>query len=369
MKVLLALRTDGLRRVGGDTIQVLRTKDALERLGLEVKITTDVNAPLRGYDLVHLFNLLRVHETFWFAWRAQRLGIPTVLSPIYWELDGLEERWQGLAVRIALRLLGRDRTERLKTLVRMTMRGEWNRAALAQVILGYLRQQRLVVEWIRCLLPNSEGERDVLLRKFGALKKKCVVVPNAADPVFTQGDGKRFERRYGLRDFVLCVGRFDPRKNQLGLLKSLRGLSLPLVLVGGVHPNHRAYYNRVMAAVREARGRVLLLGPMGQQELADVYSAAKVHVQPSWVETPGLASLEAGLAGCNVVVTTSGPTREYFGDYAWYCDPWDPASIRSAVIAAYESERRLGLREHILRNYTWERAGALTLRAYRDVVR
>lgn len=252
--------------------------------------------------------------------------------------------------------------------MRIALRGERNRAALAQVILGYVRQQRLVVEWVRCLLPNSEGERDVLLRKFGAFKKKCVVVPNAADPVFTQGDGKRFERRYGLRDFVLCVGCFEPGKNQLGLLKSLRGLSLPLVLVGGVNPNHRGYYKRVVAAVREACGRVLLLRPMGQQELADVYSAAKVHVQPSWVETPGLASLEAGLAGCNVVVTTSGPTKEYFRDYAWYCDPWDEGSIRAAVVAAYESERRLGLREHILRHYTWERAAEATLQAYRSVL-
>ena len=42
---------------------------------------------------------------------------------------------------------------------------------------------------------------------------------------------------------------------------------------------------------------------------------------PSWFETPGLAALEAALAGCSVVITPFGSTREYFGDLVEYARP------------------------------------------------
>jgi glycosyltransferase involved in cell wall biosynthesis len=92
-----------------------------------------------------------------------------------------------------------------------------------------------------------------------------------------------------------------------------------------------------------------------------------VHVMPSWFETTGLVSLEAALAGCNVVSTSRGHAREYLGDLAWYCQPDDPTSIRSAVQAAWNAPARPALRERILSEYTWRHAAIATLMAY-DVV-
>ena len=62
-----------------------------------------------------------------------------------------------------------------------------------------------------------------------------------------------------------------------------------------------------------------------------LYRSARVHVLPSWFETTGLVSLEAGLCRCDVREHNRGHAREYLGDFAWYCDPADPASICSAV--------------------------------------
>ena len=368
MRVLFALRVDAFRRIGGDTVQALKTRDALQSLGVYVDLTTDLNAPFRGYDLVHLFNLVRVHETFWFARRAVREGVPVVLSPIYWDFDQVERRWEEGLLSLALSILGRDMTERLKTVARIVLRGERNVAALVQLVYGYRRQQQQVVAWSSCLLPNSTAEQQVLGRRFNLRNKLIAVVPNAADPLFAEGDGSRFKQRYGLDDFVLCVGRFDPRKNQLRLVEAVGNLGIPLVLIGSAAPNHASYYRRVTSAARMVRPPALILGPVGVRELADAYAAARVHVQPSWIETPGLASLEAGLAGCNLVVADVPHVREYFGDYAWYCDPGDVSSIRRAILQAWESPPRLELREHIAKNYTWERAAQVTLEAYREVL-
>ena len=69
--------------------------------------------------------------------------------------------------------------------------------------------------------------------------------------------------------------------------------------------------------------------------LASAYAAARVLALPSWFETPGLAALEAALAGCAVVVTPFGCTREYFGDRVEYARPDRPAEIGRAILRAW----------------------------------
>ena len=40
-----------------------------------------------------------------------------------------------------------------------------------------------------------------------------------------------FFKKYGLNDFVLCVGRIEDLKNQLSLLKAMCNLDIPVVLI------------------------------------------------------------------------------------------------------------------------------------------
>jgi glycosyltransferase involved in cell wall biosynthesis len=104
-------------------------------------------------------------------------------------------------------------------------------------------------------------------------------------------------------------------------------------------------------------------------KLYAVYASAKVHVLPSFFETTGLSSLEAAAMGCNIVVGTGGDTRDYFGDNAWYCDPSETSSIRSAVDAAFHAPYNPEFRKEILSHYTWERAAEETLKAYKQVLK
>ena len=95
-------------------------------------------------------------------------------------------------------------------------------------------------------------------------------------------------------------------------------------------------------------------------------AGAAVHAHPSWLESPGLSSLEAAATGARIVAGDRGCEREYFGPDVDYADPADPATIRAAVLRALERgprdrgdalERRLGAR-------TWRRTGEATLEAY-----
>ena len=106
------------------------------------------------------------------------------------------------------------------------------------------------------------------------------------------------------------------------------------------------------------------MGQRSPTKLRELYRAARVHACVSWYETPGLASLEAALCGCNLVVTPGGCTHEYFGDAAHYCEPYDPRSIRAAVEAALSTEPNPELAARVTREFNWDAAARSTLRGY-----
>jgi glycosyltransferase involved in cell wall biosynthesis len=106
-----------------------------------------------------------------------------------------------------------------------------------------------------------------------------------------------------------------------------------------------------------------------QEKLIDYYNAAKVHVLPSWFETTGLSSLEAAAMGCNIVITDKGDTREYFENYAYYCDPESPQSIFDAISKAASDDISIELQKKIFNQYTWFQAAKLTLEAYEEIMR
>jgi glycosyltransferase involved in cell wall biosynthesis len=89
---------------------------------------------------------------------------------------------------------------------------------------------------------------------------------------------------------------------------------------------------------------------------------------PSFLEAPGLAALEAGVAGANVVITGFGATREYFGDHVEYVNPYSPASILDGVKRALARPRSDALKQHILDRYAWEHVAAATRAAYESVL-
>jgi glycosyltransferase involved in cell wall biosynthesis len=193
-------------------------------------------------------------------------------------------------------------------------------------------------------------------------------IPHGVDRRFADGDGKAFERAFGVTDFVLCVGRFEfPRKNQLALVEALKGTGLPLVFIGGPDAGHESYFEKCRAA---AGPEVRFLPPMRHDDpvFRSAFHACKVLVQPALLESPGLAGLEGALGGANVATTEGGSTREYYADCAWYFSPKDPDSIREAVRAAYQAPRDGRMKSRALELFTWDKIAPAQKAAYEQVL-
>lgn len=364
MRVLLQSRTTLFTVPGGDTIQVLKTAEALRDKGCAADVSTELASDVSGYDLVHLFNLTRPQEMYLQASNAKKQGKKVALSTIYVSYAEYEQRVRGGIAGFLARTLDPGQVEYLKIAARALKNREIHRGTVILLLRGYRTLQKDVLNMVDVLLPNSSSEMERVIHDFpDASTRQHIVVPNAVDRTLFAADPAPLSpdmEQY--RGCVLCVARIEGIKNQLNLVRAMKGLPWQLVLIGKPAPNHAAYFERIR---NEAGPNVHTLGELEHSRLPEFYRAARVHVLASWMETTGLSSLEAGAMGCNLVITGKGDTREYFGEHAFYCEPESVESIRAAIVKAYESPPDTGLREQILRDFIWEKTAEKTLEGYR----
>lgn len=363
MKVLFQSRTTLFTVPGGDTVQVLKTKEYLEKLGIDVDISTELEPNLNRYDLVHLFNLIRPQEVLIQVRNAKKQGKKVALSTIYGLYTEYDRSARCGITKLISNLLSTSTLEYLKTIARAVKNNEMHKGTLQYLACGHTPAQREIVSSVDVFLPNSTSEMNRVIADFqNASHKSFVVVPNAVDSILfnpnevvVSNEIKRYE------GCILCVARIEGRKSQLNLVRAMVGLPYQLVLIGKPAPNHLVYFEQIK---EEAGENVHILGQVDHNLLPQFYKAAKVHALISWMETPGLSSIEAGVMESNLVVTDKGDPRDYFGNYAFYCDPGTVDSIRNALIDAYEAPLNPALRTHILNNFTWERTAEKTLEGY-----
>lgn len=364
MKVLFQSRTTLFSVPGGDTVQLIKTSEFLRALGVEVDISTELEPDLSNYDLVHLFNLMRPQEVFLQALNAKKQGKRVALSTIYGLYTEYERKVRGGMAGVVVRNLSPWQVEWVKVIARAFVNFEINKGVAYVAVFGYRNLCSKIAEMTDVFLPNSASEMGRVHADFTvSASKPFVVVPNAVDiSVFDPDRVSLNERVRKFEGCVLCAARIEGRKSQLELVRALKGLPYQLVLIGKPAPNHTAYYEAIK---NEAGDRVHFLGQVPHSELAQYYKAAKVHALISWMETPGLSSLEAGAMGCNLVITGKGDTRDYFGEDAFYCEPDSVSSIREAIVRAYNAPSNPSLVRRIRDEFNWQKTAEKTLEGYR----
>ena len=375
MKVLMQSRLDLFDRRGGDTIQVEKTAEQLRKLGIEVDIDCSANPDLSSYDLVHIFNIDWPAQVYLQAQNAKRQNKPIVFSPIHHSFAEIE-RYEGEARYGFRRLLNvvlrsRESRELFKDSGRMLVDPRKIPSTLVEFQKGQLREQRELLEMSDLILVQTDAERKDIRKDFGFTNQNFKKIVNGVDSRFATASPDWFMDRYDLSDFILCVGRIEPRKNQIAVAKAVLGLKsqLPnskLVFVGRISWRHPEYALRFLILVHRYSW-IYHIPQIPYERVGSCYAAAKVHVLASWFETTGLVNLEAALAGVNVVATGER-AREYLKNFAYYCDPGNIGSIVEAISKAWKNPSSPELRDHILKNYTWKVVGKQTLAAYSEVL-
>lgn len=160
------------------------------------------------------------------------------------------------------------------------------------------------------------------------------VVPNAREAA-------RF-RPLRKEPYILGAGRiWDEAKDLALLAEAAPSLSWPVYLAGAVeHPGGGTAEHPARGAAEAApvsaggsagSGEVHYLGRLAGAELARWFGRAALFALPARYEPFGLSALEAGLAGCALVLGDIPSLREVWGDAAYYVAPGDAQGLRRAL--------------------------------------
>jgi glycosyltransferase involved in cell wall biosynthesis len=328
---------------GGHRTQIENTVRCLIAFGVNARVEYEHNVEFPPNVIVHTYGVDIAKLS---CLRKQNVRIVT--SPIYWPTY-INDVYAIRAHRIFMRS-----KHYLSFLRRMlfTLR----EPELTSFRLG-IKYARLAVQYsmVDLLLPNSNLE-DIQITHDLGMNFRSMVVPLGVDQtVFYNNNANRDG------DLVLCIGRIEPHKNQLGLVKAFTRLPYRLILAGALHPDHPDYCKRVLA---QCKGNVSYVGSGDSSFLRDLYNRSSVHVLPSWSETVGLTSLEASFCGNKVVHTQNSFGHDYFGNSVKYCDPSSLSSIRSSISSTMNSPTILPLQQESTAGYTWENSVRMLIEAY-----
>lgn len=349
MRVLFVSRPDLVTHPGGDTTQLLKTKEALEKLGVEVKLGMAKTEELEWADIVHVFNIQTPDSSLPAALLARAAGKKVALSTIWWNMSHTAQisRLSKLGLlypnplmrlslpiyRLAEHLYGKDVKER-------------------QEIKRLLQNADL-------LLPNSEEEMEIIKAEFQVHLPPHHVVMNAVDTDIFKLTTET------PRSGVVCCGRVEPLKNQLMLIRAVANIGEQLTLIG--KPGGDKKYNAIVKSAIERSGFTWITEHQSQENIARLIRKHRVHALPSFRESPGLSSLEALATGANAVVSDKEfcPIDTYFSSWldkkVYVCDPYSIKSIQRSLKEALAYSVPIG---KFPDKFTWAQVAVQTLEGY-----
>ena len=311
-------------------MQVKTWQAVLSAIGNHVRIFTIPVKPeeLQSIHVVFIWHLERLHESFqpWLIAKQQR--IPVVIVTTYWHGG---KRFPGFGFYKQCEFLCRSVLDKNFSCIGQVLFGLWSRC-----------RKQLLTQSSR-LIVNSAAEWKLLVSE-GAKENSLIEIPNVIEANdFCQVELVPWEQRTQ----ITCIGHFCPRKNQLGLIRALKGSGISVTFVGGSRPMHRLYMNR---CIREAGTQHRFLGRLSHIDTLKELGRSRISISASVVETPGISNLEAAVAGCMLVLPGLPPVKEYFGDLPTYIDP-HKINVQSILLTVNQKPSPL-IRQVVLECYT-----------------
>jgi len=313
---------------GGLKMKLGRTVDALVRRGIEARLIDPVRERLRDFDLVHVFAPYNGNHRL--VEQARDDDRPVVMSTI---LNPPFSRWDGMRARFLSRAVGK--------LTGWTVTTSFQQMSTAMQLADHL-------------VVLGSIERRMLTEAYLVPPSKISIVQNGVGEEFFRATPDAFLARWPIRrPFVLHTGLIGDVKNQLGLVRALKGVDVDIVLLGQAVASARDY---LAACLAEGGDRVHYLGDLPHGELiASACAASAVVAIPSRHEGMPNSILEA-LAADRPVVLTDNHTMDFAlpASVATQVSADDHEAIRRAVTGFLANPPAPGMARAVVADKSWD---------------
>ena len=221
-----------------------------------------------------------------------------------------------------------------------------------------------------CIIAQTEKERSFIAKYYKTPKSKIEVVPNGISIHFDEANRYALKELYPIGEkFLLQVGRFDENKNQLSVIKALKGTGIKVLFIGGPDPQSVSYYDHCRTV---ADDNFTFLGwlPNDSPELQSAYMNAHAVILPSHKEIFGNSIIEAGAAGAKLIVSNALPVDSMgIKEYCDVIDPGDIIDIKNKVITVMNTEKQEGQMQLFFSLFSWAAVAKRHLDIYNRVLK
>lgn len=248
---------------------------------------------------------------------------------------------------------------------------EWLRPSHAR----YMRKWfRAYAQRAQKVITVSNYSRNDISEHYQIPLDKIAVAHNGVNPTYrpTTSAQQQLAREKFAQNcpYLLFVGAVHPRKNLPAMLAAFDALvertstNLRFVVAGNrMHwpPDHEAALNGM-----RHKDRVIFLGRVSNQEMAQLLPAAHALMYVSTFEGFGMPIVEAFQAGVPVITSNTTAMPEVAGNAALLCDP---NNLQTIVDALLQLENEPGLRQHLINQglqrapqFNWDQTAQIVAR-------
>lgn len=335
MKVLVQTYDTAFQNTaGGVHNRIVRTAEAVRKTGCTVDYFDKFNTIADEYDILHVF-MLDISNLGLMKY-AKSKGMKVVLSAV----------------------VGLDKAASIDFY--------WTIRKIPVMTTYKLLFQ--MCELADAIIAETKKEADFITKHYHVTSEKILVIPNGADTPETNSQmifdviGKRCQ-------YALEVARFDKNKNQINVIRGLKGTNTEVVFAGGPDFSDNGYYEECLEIAKDSPN-IHFLGWLDTESelLKSAYVNAKVLIAPSFHETFGLSIVEGAMAGAVPVISNTLPILDY--DVFHDCltiDPNNPEDIRRQLEKAMLIENTPAFRAKIQEAFSWANIAEQHLKLYRGL--
>lgn len=234
-----------------------------------------------------------------------------------------------------------------------------------------------IIDFIKSVdrvLAISESVKEDLIKYLGIDNKKIDVIYAGIDKRYQQlsdiADEKEIRKKYGIdKEFIMCTGGADPRKNMNELIiayselpEELKNKYL-LAIVCSLHEEGERELRKT-AKSHNVSQKVIITNFVPFEHLLKLYNMAALMAFPSQYEGFGLPVIEAMACGTKVLTSDNSSLGEIAKGAATLVDPFDIKSISEGLKKALtnlKSNEFLNEMKERVKLYTWENTVKLTM--------